>query len=72
MRSSLHRLPTDRDLDGQPAAMRTKAGTLAPFVRRWPGVGLGLGERRPPMKRLSERHDVPRESRIVLRGLNLR
>jgi hypothetical protein len=72
MRITLHRVPTDRVLDGQPVAMRTKTGTLAPFVRRWPGAGLGLGERRPPMKRLSERDDVPRESRIVLRGLNLR
>jgi hypothetical protein len=70
MRTSLRRVPRDREFDGQPVAMRTKSGTLAPFVRRWPG--LGLGDRRPPLSRLNDGPDVPRESRIVLRGLNLR
>jgi hypothetical protein len=75
MRIALRRVPRDRAPQGAPpggesAAIRTKAGAVAPFVRRWPG--LGLGERLPPLGRLSAPADVPSESRIVLRGINLR
>jgi hypothetical protein len=53
----------------QSAAIRTKGGIVAPLVRRWP---LGLGDRLPPVSRLRAPSAVPRDSRIVLRGLYLR